>query len=276
MTHPGTAVIARISPFFLATLSLIAATSPVAAKVTGYLEQTQVPDSIALVPAPPAAGTVSAALDVQVSREALALRGTERFAQASLDADDSFPKGPLPPGGNQFSCALGMDVDSSRTPAIFSLLQRSRRDASATAGPAKNQHLRQRPYVVNAAPTCTPEEEDKKRETGSYPSGHGIAGWAWALILAEVAPERADAIFARGRNYAESRLVCNMHWHSDIVQARFLGAALVARLHDNPEFQADLLAAEREIAAARATGRSSSRDCAAEEAVLQVRPQSAL
>lgn len=276
MTPPGTAVIARISPFFLATLSLIAATSPVAAKVTGYLEQTQVPDSIALVPAPPAAGTVSAALDVQVSREALALRGTERFAQASLDADDSFPKGPLPPGGNQFSCALGMDVDSSRTPAIFSLLQRSRRDASATAGPAKNQHLRQRPYVVNAAPTCTPEEEDKKRETGSYPSAHGIAGWAWALILAEVAPERADAIFARGRNYAESRLVCNMHWHSDIVQARFLGAALVARLHDNPEFQADLLAAEREIAAARATGRSSSRDCAAEEAVLQVRPQSAL
>lgn len=276
MTRHPTAAIARTRPFALAALSLIATTSPVAAKVTGYLVQTQVPDSIALLPAPPAAGTVTAALDAQVSDEALALRGTERFAQASRDADDSFPKGPMQPGANQFSCALGIDVDAARTPALLSLLQRSRRDASATARPAKNQYLRRRPYVVNAAPTCTPEEDDKKRETGSYPSGHGIAGWAWALILAEVAPQRADAIFARGRSYAESRLVCNMHWHSDIVQARFLGATLVARLHDNPEFQADLLAAKREIAAARAAGRSSSRDCAAEEAVLKVRPQSAL
>ncbi|MBJ7517430.1 MAG: phosphatase PAP2 family protein [Stenotrophomonas sp.] len=276
MTHPETAVIARTRRFALAALSLVAAASPVAAKVTGYLADTQVPDSIALLPAPPAAGTITAVLDAQVSDEALALRGTERFAQASRDADDSFPKGPLQPGANQFSCALGMDVDSARTPAIFSLLQRSRRDASATARPAKNQYLRLRPYVVNAAPTCTPEEDDKKRETGSYPSGHGIAGWAWALILAEAAPERADAIFARGRSYAESRLVCNMHWHSDIVQARFLGAALVARLHDNAEFQADMLAARREIADAHAAGLQPSRDCAAEEEVLKVRPQSAL
>ena len=276
MTRHQTAVIARTRPFALAASSLIAAASPVAANVTGYLLDMQVPDSIALLPTPPAAGTVTAALDAQVSDEALALRGTERFAQASRDADDSFPKGPVQPGANQFSCALGIDVDAARTPAVLSLLQRSRRDASAAARAAKNQYLRPRPYVVNAKPTCTPEEEDKKRETGSYPSSHGIAGWAWALILAEVAPQRADAIFARGRSYAESRLVCNMHWHSDIVQARFLGAALVSRLHENLEFQADLLAAKREIEAARRSGQHSSRDCAAEEAVLKVRPQSAL
>ena len=55
-----------------------------------------------------------------------------------------------------------------------------------------------------------------------------------------------------------------------------MGAAAVARLHDNAAFNKDLLAARREIAAARKAGRHSSRDCAAEEAVLKVRPASAL
>ena len=43
-----------------------------------------------------------------------------------------------------------------------------------------------------------------------------------------------------------------------------------------PNFQRDLLAARREITLARAHGAHSSRDCAAEEAVLKVRPASAL
>ncbi|PSD30471.1 phosphatase, partial [Stenotrophomonas maltophilia] len=41
-------------------------------------------------------------------------------------------------------------------------------------------------------------------------------------------------------------------------------------------FNKDLLAARKEIEAARKAGRHSSRDCATENAVLKVRPQSAL
>ncbi|HBP04833.1 MAG TPA: phosphatase, partial [Stenotrophomonas sp.] len=119
-------------------------------------------------------------------------------------------------------------------------------------------------------------DEEGLRKNGSYPSGHTSIGWAWALILSEIAPDRADAIQARGRNYGESRLVCNVHWQSDILEGRFMGAAAVARLHDNAAFNKDLLAARKEIAAARKAGLHSSRDCAAEEAVLKVRPQSAL
>lgn len=96
------------------------------------------------------------------------------------------------------------------------------------------------------------------------------------LILSEIAPDRADAIQARGRNYGESRLVCNVHWQSDILEGRFMGAAAVARLHDNAAFNSDLLAARKEIVAARKAGLHSARDCAAEEAVLKVRPASAL
>src|SRR2546427_11066536 len=87
--------------------------------------------------------------------------------------------------------------------------------------------------MVNGEPTCSPKDEEGLRKNGSYPSGHTSIGWAWALILSEIVPDRADAIQARGRNYGESRLVCNVHWQSDILEGRFMGAAAVARLHDN-------------------------------------------
>lgn len=243
----------------------------VVTKAVGYLAVRDVPASLDLVPAPPAAGSAGFALDEQVSREARALRGSPRFAQATTDAELGFPE-----GANQFSCAIGLDVDAQKTPALYRLLERSRIDASAATRVAKKHYQRARPFMVNGEPTCTPDDEEGLRGNGSYPSGHTSIGWAWALILSEIAPERADAIQLRGRNYGESRLVCNVHWQSDILEGRFMGAAAVARLHDNPEFQRDLLAARKEIAAARAAGSRSSRDCATEEAVLKVRPESAL
>ena len=243
----------------------------VVTKAVGYLAADAVPDSLALVPAPPQAGSAGFALDEQVSREARALRGSPRWAQAHRDAELAFPE-----GANQFSCAIGLDVDATKTPALYRLLERSRIDASAATRAAKHHYQRARPFMLNGEPTCTPEDEDGLRKNGSYPSGHTAIGWAWALILSEIVPERADAIQARGRNYGESRLVCNVHWQSDILEGRFMGAAAVAKLHDNAGFKSDLLAAQKEIAAARVAGAASSRDCAAEEAVLKIRPASAL
>ncbi|WP_314405095.1 acid phosphatase, partial [Stenotrophomonas rhizophila] len=184
----------------------------VTTKAVGYLQADAVPASLALVPAPPAAGSAGFALDEQVSREARALRGSPRFAQAHTDAELGFPT-----GANQFSCAIDMDVDAVKTPALYRLLERSRIDASSATRTAKKHYQRARPFMVNGEPTCTPDDEEGLRGNGSYPSGHTSIGWAWALILSEIAPDRADAIQLRGRNYGESRLVCNVHWQSDIL-----------------------------------------------------------
>jgi acid phosphatase (class A) len=167
-------------------------------KAVGYLDTSAVPASLDLVPAPPAAGSAALALDEQVSREARALRGSPRFAQAGVDAELGFPE-----GANHFSCAADIDVDAVKTPALYRLLERSRIDASAATKAAKNHYQRPRPFMVNGEPTCSPKDEDGLRKNGSYPSGHTSIGWAWALILSEIAPDRADAIQARGRNYGE-------------------------------------------------------------------------
>lgn len=84
---------------------------------------------------------------------------------------------------------------------------------------------------------------------GSYPSTHAAVGWAWALILSEIAPDQTDSILARGRAFGQSRVVCNVHWESDVIEGRFIGAAAVARLHSDSTFLADLEAAKAELAA---------------------------
>jgi hypothetical protein len=63
-------------------------------------------------------------------------------------------------------------------------------------------------------------------------------------------------------------VICNVHWHSDVVEGRFMGAAAVARLHADSAFSAELEAAKVELAAVRAKGLKPTRNCQAEAAAL--------
>jgi acid phosphatase (class A) len=230
----------------------------------GYLHKEQYLNSLALVPKPPAAGSAAFAHDQAVREEAITLRGTPRWQQAVSDADLHFPH-----AAGTFSCALGIPVSQQATPRLYMLLQRSMVDAGLSTYGAKNQYNRTRPFVLAKEASCTPDDEAALRKDGSYPSGHTTIGWAWALILTELAPDRADALVARGRSFGESRLVCNVHWQSDILEGRFMGAATVARLHADPTFEADMAAAKAEIASARSQGLAPDRDCTAEATALK-------
>lgn len=103
--------------------------------------------------------------------------------------------------------------------------------------------------MVNNEAICTPEDEEALRGDGSYPSGHTAVGWAWSLILVEVFTDKANDLFSRGMEFGISRNVCNVHWHSDVVYGRMMGAATVARLHANADFMVDLAEAKKEISA---------------------------
>jgi len=231
--------------------------------LAGYLPADQRPDSLRLVPPPPAPGSQALAADEEAARANLAKAGTPRWQLAVEDANLKFPQ-----AAETFSCALGVPINERDTPQLYLLLRRSLVDAGLSTYRAKEHYRRQRPFLVNHLPTCTPDDVAKLAKDGSYPSGHNAAGWAWALILTEVDPERADAILARGLAYGQSRLACNVHWQSDANQGRIMGAATVARLHADPTFRANLAAARTEVAAARAKGLKPTRDCAAERAAL--------
>ncbi|XAH25127.1 phosphatase PAP2 family protein [Xylophilus sp. GW821-FHT01B05] len=231
--------------------------------VKGYLPPGALPDSLALLPAPPAPGSAAWAADVASFHTLAALRNTPRGALAVRDADLHFPA-----AAQTFSCALGVPVSDTATPHLNMLLRRTLGDAALSTDRAKEHYKRPRPFAVLNTPSCTPKEEAELAKNGSYPSGHSSIGWTWALVLAEVAPERADALLQRGRAFSQSRGICGVHWQSDIEAGRLIGAATVARLQSNPVFATQLGAARQEVATARAQGAKPAGDCAAEAAAI--------
>ena len=66
------------------------------------------------------------------------------------------------------------------------------------------------------------------------------------MILARVAPERSEALMARAEEYEESRLVCGMHFPSDVEAGHEVAVAVVAHLDASSEFRADLNKARKE------------------------------
>ena len=229
----------------------------------GYLARSALPDSLALLVPPPARGSAAWEADEEAYRSTRALRGSGRWKQAIDDAALGFPK-----AAGAFSCALGVSITPQETPRAYLLLRRTLVDSALATYAAKDRYARERPFIANSQPSCTPAEEASLAKEGSYPSGHAALGWAWALVLAELVPERTDALLQRGETYGQSRVICGVHWQSDIDAGRLVAAGAVARLHAEPAFLADMQAARQEIRQAQAARVAPSRDCLAEAKAL--------
>jgi len=232
--------------------------------LNGYLDRKQLPDSLALLPPPPAAGSAQQAADLDTYRSTRALRDTPRWALATKDANLKFPA-----AASTFECALQVPISQEGTPNLNMLLRRTLLDAGLATYAAKDKYQRQRPFVTAGEQTCTPAEEAMLAKDGSYPSGHTSIGWAWALVLVQAAPQRMDAVLQRGFAFGQSRVICGVHWQSDVDAGRVIGAATVARLQTDPTFAAQVALARDEIAQAQAKGLKPSGDCAAEAAALR-------
>jgi hypothetical protein len=151
------------------------------------------------------------------------LVNTPTWTQAIADADLTGRE-----GFKSFSCAAGVTISPEATPTLTRMLLRMTSDASTIYRPAKSVYQRPRPPVGNTKPICVPREAWIDTD-GSYPSGHGLIGWSWALVISEVAPDKASQILARGRAFGDSRIICGVHFQSDIEAGRYLGSAMVSR-----------------------------------------------
>jgi acid phosphatase (class A) len=260
-------VVAVLLPVNVAEAQTVAVPEIRPGILAGYLSSKVLPNSLALIPPPPAAGTAALALDEEYSRMSIELRSTPRWTLAAEDADLMFPH-----AAGTFTCALIAPITELDTPHLYMLLRRSLTDVDLSTYTAKDHYRRARPFAVKKEPTCTPAKEPHLMGNGSYPSTHAAVGWAWALILSEIAPDQTDSILARGRAFGQSRVVCNVHWESDVIEGRFIGAAAVARLHADSTFLADLEAAKAELAAVRVKGLKPTRDCDVEAAGMTLEP----
>ncbi|WP_226018125.1 Ca2+-dependent phosphoinositide-specific phospholipase C [Novosphingobium sp. FKTRR1] len=230
----------------------------VAATGNGYLSPEDTPDGVRILPPPPRPDSPLARADRAVFATTPRLAGTPRWKLASADVhSEAF---------EHFACALGARLTPQSAPALARLL-----DRASTAGvvdPVKSFYRTQRPYLRSSAPICQPRTA-ALAANGDYPSGHAAGGWMEALILAELAPDRASELLARGRAFGESRFICGAHSHSAVAAGWLAGAAATAALHGSAAFRADLDAARSELAALRKTAPTpAAATCRAESAAL--------
>ncbi|MBP6597166.1 MAG: phosphatase PAP2 family protein, partial [Arenimonas sp.] len=191
-------------------------------------------------------------------------RGGLRWQLAARDAGLSFQD-----VAATFACALGFEASQESTPHLAMLMSRTLADAGLATQAAKKKFSRARPFMVLEQTSCTPEEERSLRTNGSYPSGHASRGWAVALVLAQLVPDRQDVLLARGMAFGQSRVHCGVHWQSDVNAGRVVGSATFAALGNSAAFlrQASLARAEiRELS--ESSGAPDAQKCAAERAAL--------
>jgi acid phosphatase (class A) len=201
------------------------------------LEPSQV-DASRLLPPPPVVGSVEERAEFAELR-AIAARSTPQMrAVAKHDAEDESP--------DIFNAAIGFDVASS--PATFKLLQLVVDEEDGDTKAAKAFFHRDRPYSTDPSlKTCTPVKPGKA--ANSYPSGHSSLAYSMGVVLASLMPEKSQAILARSAEYAEHRLVCGVHFRSDIAAGQQFGTVLALRLMQNPKFQSQMALARAELAA---------------------------
>jgi len=197
-------------------------------------------DASRFLPPPPAAGSVYEKAEFQ-ELKAIAARSTAaELATAAHDAKDETP--------DIFNAAIGFDLAAK--PQTFKLLGMVVEEEDVdTKGPKAFFH-RPRPYSVDASiKTCEPVKPGKA--ANSYPSGHASLAFSMGVVLASLIPEKSQAILARSEEYAEHRLVCGVHYRSDIVAGQQFGTILALRLMQNPTFRAQMDLARAELAATR-------------------------
>jgi acid phosphatase (class A) len=240
----------------ISALAAVASAQPVAVPAAAPI------DLSAVIGPPPPKGSAQDKADRAIFKATRKLEGTPRWKMAVQDANLRMPA----VANDTFSCSLGINITPEETPRLVALLGRAARIGGGAGSVPKEFYKRPRPMVeYPKAKVCAPLGDPKN---WSYPSGHTALGWSMALVLAEIAPERAKDILDRGHAYGESRMVCGVHWSSDVSAGREAAAGALAIARNDPAFQADMTAARAEIAAARAKGSTPKRDCAADAAAL--------
>ncbi|MRW82689.1 phosphatase PAP2 family protein [Pseudoduganella sp. FT26W] len=143
-----------------------------------------------------------------------------------------------------YKTVLGEKFDPAALPLTTAFGKRVKHDEGINANPAKQTFKRIRPYNLDKSlkAICKTKTIDD-----SYPSGHATAGYLAALTLVEMVPEQRDAILARADAYAHNRLVCGVHYPSDIAASKLLAYTTHAVMETNPQYQAELAAAKVEL-----------------------------
>lgn len=188
----------------------------------------------ALLPSPPAEDSVTTREELAELHRLQTQRSPTAVARAKADAaqENVFA----------FSTVLGPHFTAAQFPQTTKLFDQVAETEKAAVGEAKQYWHRRRPYLVD--PTLMPCANGNN---GSYPSGHATMAYLDAALLSQMLPERHDALFERAADFSNNRLICGVHYPSDVEAGKILGTVLAALLQREPALTAQIAAATSEL-----------------------------
>jgi acid phosphatase (class A) len=210
---------------------------------TRYFTQDQMPDLVKCLPAPP--DTIGSDFDHDVLRYMWGKKmrnNPERAAIARRDACwvmDTLAA--------IFSVPFGLKISEKETPEIYRAFMDGIGTIEQIRVAPKAHYMRLRPFVVFNEPSLNPDEDEELSGEGSYPSGHTIRGWSAALILSEINPDAAEALYERGWDYGESRVISGAHWQSDVDMSRAAASIGYSFIQTSPAFRLQMEKAKAEF-----------------------------
>jgi acid phosphatase (class A) len=207
-----------------------------AAKQAAYYYDPIALNLVVLVPAPPAVDSAANKAELAELHRIEQARTPEQVAAAKRDEDeeDVFA----------FKTVLGADFNPEALPLTAALGEHVKNEQSVAGAQLKVVFPRVRPYNADKTlhPVCAVTDA-----VNSYPSGHALTGYLEAFTLVEMAPEKRAAILERADEYAHNRLVCGVHYPSDIEESRRVALLVFGNMMATPKFRQDLAAAKLEM-----------------------------
>ena len=216
-----------------ALLVWLVCAGPVQARDSIFLSAHQF-DLQNVLPPPPAESSAQEAEELAELHRIEASRTADQEDRAKRDEADE--------NVFAFRTVFGNDFNPDRLPTVAAFFERVRNDASVFAKAGKVAWHRRRPVSVD--PTLHPIGRGIAE---SYPSGHSTLGWLNGILLVAMAPEKRAEILTRAADYAHNRMVCGVHFRSDIEAGQVTGTVASLLLMQNTQFQTEFKAARLEL-----------------------------
>jgi acid phosphatase (class A) len=211
------------------------AVNHVQAAKPGYFTANAPPDLSEIVPPPPAQNSETTRADLAKLHQIEQLRTSAQVTAAQTDEKQE----------NMFylHSVMGDKFAPENLPLLAALSDHVKSEQAVAVSALKAEFPRPRPYQFDSTlhPVC-----GTTTQPNSYPSGHAITGYLEAFTLIQIAPEKSHEILERANDFAHNRLVCGVHYPSDVAAGRDVAYAVFGYLMSQPRFQSDLAAARAE------------------------------
>lgn len=220
---------ARISMRWMGAVMLLASTLFFVSEKTaiaGYVTTSQI-DVTKFIAPPPAPDSSEQQQDLDAVLKAQADRTTAEIQRANETEQLSV---------FGFSDVVDDFFNEDSLPATAALFQQLFDDTLILLKVGKDKWNRPRPFLINDQ--VKPFGELPK--SSGYPSGNSWLGHLFAIILADLIPEKSAIIFARGKESGDNRIIAGVHYPTDITAGRQAAAAMAAVLYATPGFHEDL------------------------------------